>query len=296
MTTKGEALASWMTYYTTVADVGYSQPNRQSINALTDPVPGAVAEADCSSSTLAAARRAGLPTGYATYTGDMRAGLEAVGWAVILYAQTGGDADNLYPGDLLLSEAASGGVGHVAAYTGNDTVAELWIDGQGDIMGSAEGDGQGDDTGGESRVINFYAHPYTIRGLWTHVLRPPAEAADGTTSTTSGAAPAHAAITTDLIGDDMYIICTKTPWGDWAYALIHATVGGARAIDNTYGERTAYERMLGEAAAVEWDFYNLLVRQAWERHNAAVAAIRRGVREDIDAAVQRVLDATKKEA
>lgn len=295
MTTKGEELASWMTYYATVADVGYSQPNRLSINALTDPVPGAVAEADCSSSTLAAARRAGLPTGDASYTGDMRAGLAAVGWAVIPYAQTGTDADNLYPGDLLLSEAASGGVGHVAAYTGNDTVAELWIDGQGDIMGSAEGDGAGDDTGGESRVIDFYAHPYTARGLWTHVLRPPAEVADGTT-TTSGAAPAHAAITPDLIGDDMYIITTKTPWGEWAYALIHATVGGARAVDNTYGERTAYERMLGEAKVVEWDFYNLIVRQAWERHNAAVAAIRGGVREDINAAVQRVLDATKKEA
>ena len=296
MTTKGEELASWMTYYATSANVGYSQPNRLSINALTTPIPGAVAEADCSSSTLAAARRAGLPTGTASYTGDMREGLAAVGWAVIPYAQTGGDADNLYPGDLLLSEAASGGVGHVAAYTGDDTLAELWIDGNGDIMGSAEGDGAGDDTGGESRVIDFYAHPYTARGLWTHVLRPPAEAADGTTSTTSGAAPAHAAITTDLIGDDMYIITTKTPWGEWAYALIHATVGGARAIDNTYGERTAYERLLGEARVVEWDFYNLLVRQAWERHNAAVAAIRGGVREDINAAVQRVLDATKKEA
>ena len=295
MTTKGDELADWMIYYTTVADVGYSQPNRQSINSLTAQVPGAVAEADCSSSVLAAARRAGLPTGAASYTGDMREGLEAVGWAVIPYAQTGGDADNLYPGDLLLSEAASGGVGHVAAYTGNDMVAELWIDGHGDIMGSAEGDGPGDDTGGESRVINFYAHPYTIRGLWTHVLRPPAEPADDDTSTTSGAAPASAT-TTDLIGDDMYIICTRTPWGDWAYALIHATVGGARAVDNTYGERTAYERLLGEARVVEWDFYNLLVRQAWERHNATVAAIRGGVREDIDAAVQRVLDATKKEA
>lgn len=295
MTTKGEALASWMTYYTTVADVGYSQPNRHSIDALTEPVPGAVAEADCSSSTLAAARRAGLPTGAATYTGDMRAALEAVGWAVIPYAQTGGDDDNLYPGDLLLSEAASGGVGHVAAYIGDDTVAELWIDGHGDIMGSAEGDGAGDDTGGESRTVNFYAHPYTVRGLWTHVLRPPAEAADGgDTSTTSGAAPAHAAITP--IGDEMHIITTKTPWGEWAYALIHTTVGGARAIDNSYGERTAYEQMLGPAVIVDWDFYNLIVRQAWERHNAAVAAIRGGVREDIDAAVQRVIDAAKKEA
>lgn len=297
MATTGEALASWMTYFATVADVGYSQPNRHSIDALTAQVPGAVAEADCSSSTLAAARRAGLPTGTASYTGDMRAGLEAVGWAVIPYAQTGGDADNLYPGDLLLSEAASGGVGHVAAYTGNDMVAELWIDGHGDIMGSAEGDGAGDDTGGESRIINFYAHPYTVRGLWTHVLRPPAGPADGDdTSTTSGAAPAHAATTTDLIGDEMHIICTRAPWGAWAYALIHTTVGGARAIDNTYGERTAYEQMLGPAVIVDWDFYNLLVRQAWERHNAAVAAIRGGVREDIDAAVQRVIDAAKKEA
>ena len=296
MTTTGEALASWMTYYATVADVGYSQPNRHSIDSLTSQVPGAVAEADCSSSTLAAARRAGLPTGTASYTGDMRAGLAAVGWAVIPYAQTGGDADNLYPGDLLLSEAASGGVGHVAAYTGDDTVAELWIDGHGDIMGSAEGDGAGDDTGGESRTINFYAHPYTVRGLWTHVLRPPAGAADGgTTSTTSGAAPAPAA-TPDLIGDEMHIITTKTPWGEWAYALIHTTVGGARAIDNTYYERTSYEQMLGSAVIVDWNVYNLLVRQAWERHNAAVAAIRGGVREDIDAAVQRVLDATKKEA
>lgn len=296
MTTKGEVLADWMTYYTTVADVGYSQPNRQSINTITAQVPGAVAEADCSSSTLAAARRAGLPTGAATYTGDMRAGLEAVGWSAIPYAQTGGDADNLYPGDLLLSEAASGGVGHVAAYTGNDQIAELWIDGRGDIMGSAEGDGAGDDTGGESRVINFYAHPYTARGLWTHVLRPPAETVDGTTSTTASAAPAHAATTPDLIGDDMYIICTKTPWGDWAYALIHTTLGGARAIDNTYGERAAYEQMLGEARVVAWDFYNLLVRQAWERHNFAVDVIRNGVREDVDAAAQRVIDAAKKEA
>lgn len=297
MTTTGEALASWMTYYATVADVGYSQPNRHSIDSLTSQVPGAVAEADCSSSTLAAARRAGLPTGTASYTGDMRAGLAAVGWAVIPYAQTGGDADNLYPGDLLLSEAASGGVGHVAAYTGDDTVAELWIDGHGDIMGSAEGDGAGDDTGGESRTINFYAHPYTVRGLWTHVLRPPAGPADGgDTSTTSGAAPAPAATTTDLIGDEMHIITTKTPWGEWAYALIHTTVSGARAIDNTYYERTSYEQMLGAAVIVDWNVYNLLVRQAWERHNAAVAAIRGGVREDIDAAVQRVLDATKKES
>ena len=94
----------------------------------------------------------------------------------------------------------------------------------------------------------------------------------------------------------MHIITTKTPWGEWAYAIIHDGIGGARAVDNTYGERTAYEQMLGEAKVVDWDFYNLLVRQAWERHNFAVDVIRNGIREDITSAVQRVVDATKKDA
>lgn len=94
----------------------------------------------------------------------------------------------------------------------------------------------------------------------------------------------------------MHIITTKTPWGEWAYAIIHDGIGGARAVDNTYGERTAYEQLLGEAKIVDWDFYNLLVRQAWERHNFAIDVIRNGIREDITSAVQRVVDATKKDA
>lgn len=274
----------------TIADGGYSQPHRYDV-ARTRGIesPNFQFEADCSSLVLEAARQAGYPTGAATYTGDMRNALEAVGWAVIPYAATGGDANNLYTGDLLLSEAASGGVGHVAGYIGDERLAEAWIDGHGDIMGSAEGDGPGDDTGGETRVVGFYAHPYTQAGRWTHVLRPPTSGATSTTAPTTTE-------TIDLIGDDMYIICTLTPWGEWAYALIHATIGGARAVDNTFGERTAYEQMLGAANVVDWDFYNLLVRQAWERHNFAVDVIRNGIREDIASAVQRVVDATKKDA
>ena len=282
-----QELARRLYWMSAIADGGYSQPHRTDV-ARTRGIdsPGFQFEADCSSLVLEAARQAGYPTGAATYTGDMRQALEAVGWAVIPYAQTGGDADNLYTGDLLLSEASSGGVGHVAGYIGDDRLAEAWIDGHGDIMGSAEGDGPGDDTGGETRVISFYAHPYTQAGRWTHVLRPPTSGANSTPAPTTTE-------TIDLIGDDMYIICTQTPWGEWAYALIHATIGGARAIDNTYGERTAYEQMLGDAKVVDWDFYNLIVRQAWEQHNYAVGVIRDGVREDINTAVARVINATK---
>ena len=51
--------------------------------------------------------------------------------------------------------------------------------------------------------------------------------------------------------------------------------------------------MLGTAKVVDWDFYNLIVRQAWEQHNYAVGVIRDGVREDIDSAVARVINAAK---
>lgn len=279
--------AYWMC---TEANIGYSQPNRLDI-ARTRGVesPGFQAEADCSSLAIEAARQAGIPTGSASYTGDMRAALAAAGWAVIPYPLTGGNADNLYAGDLVLSEAASGGVGHVAVYIGENRLAEAWIDGIGDIGGSAWGDGPGDDTGGETRIVGFYAHPYTQAGRWTHVLRPPTNGANSTAAPTTTE-------TVDMIGDNMYIICTLTPWGEWAYALIHSTIGGARAIDNTFGERTAYEQLLGSAKVVDWDFYNLIVRQAWEQHNYAVGVIRDGVREDIDTAVDRVINATKKEA
>ena len=290
MTLKSETLCAWARYATTSANIGYSQPNRRTIFNLTEMIPGAVAEADCSSLALWAALRAGLPTGDASYTGDMRHALEAVGWAAIPYAATGGDADNLYPGDLLLSEATSGGVGHVAVNLGDGTVAEAWIDGQGDIMGSAGGDGPGDDTGGETRVVDFYAHPYTARGLWTHVLRPPAETVDGTNAAATPETPSIE------LEDTMHLIKTTTPWGATAYALVNGSLGGARAIDNSDGgELNAYIRMLGEPKWVEWDWYQLLIRRSWEMHNWLVGIIAGAVKVDIDEAVAKIINATKEQ-
>lgn len=285
MTLKSETLCTWARYATTSANIGYSQPNRRTIFNLTEMIPGAVAEADCSSLVLWAALRAGLPTGDASYTGDMRHALEAVGWAVIPYAMTGGDADTLYPGDLLLSEAASGGVGHVAVNLGDGTVAEAWIDAQGDIMGSAGGDGPGDDTGAETRTIGFYAHPYTVRGLWTHVLRPPALGADDQaaepTPTTKGL-------------QTMFGISYTTPWGSTAYVLITETAG-ADALDNVMAQ--VYNDILPAGFThVPAHHADALVHDSWVRHNRVANRVGVEVRDQVAAVISAAnANATKEQ-
>lgn len=281
-----QTLAQRLYWMSAVADGGYSQPHRYDV-ARTRGVdsPGFQFEADCSSMVLEAARQAGYPTGNATYTGDMRAGLEAVGWAVIPYAQTGGDADNLYTGDLLLSESASGGVGHVAGYIGDERLAEAWIDGGGDIMGSAEGDGPGDDTGGETRVIGFYAHPYTQTGRWTHVLRPPALAA-------APAAPvaSPAPIPTPTKGNTrMFVISYPSEYGITGYALITES-SGAFALDRVGAQ--VYNDVLG-VTEVPQHHAKMMIREAWERHNRVADASATATRVDIDAATAAILEAVK---
>ena len=286
MTLKSEVLCDWARYATTSANVGYSQPNRRAIFNLTEMIPGAVAEADCSSLTLWAALRAGLPTGNASYTGDMRHALEAVGWAVIPYAATGGDADNLYPGDLLLSEAASGGVGHVAVNLGDGEVAEAWIDSSGDIGGSAWGDGPGDDTGGETRVVPFYSHPYTVRGLWTHVLRPPAiDAAD------ASAEPTPTPKGQTVLG----ITYTANEYGGVTAYVLLTESAGAYALDRVQAQ--VYNQVLPQGfVEVPEHHANMLIRECWERFNMVAAGVASGVRVDIDEATARVLAAVKEGA
>lgn len=293
-----QAFAARMYYYAVDADVGYSQPNRWSIRALSgQSAPGAQAEADCSSMVRTAGDDAGLPMGSASWTGDMRSALVSAGWGCLPWAATGGDADNLYTGDVLLSEAESGGVGHVAVFVGEDRICEAWIDGRGDIGGSAWGDGPGD-SGGETRCVGFYAHPYTQAGTWTHVLRPP-EDPTGSSSTPEGAgsAPAPTPEPPSIEPEDtMHLIKTTTPWGATAYALVNDSLGGARAVDNSDGgELNAYIRMLGEARWVEWDWYQLLIRRSWEMHNWLVGLIAGAVKVDIDEAVAKIINATRPE-
>ena len=181
--TPAQIFAARLYWMCAEADGGYSQPNRLDVARTRGITDGYFTfECDCSSLVLEAARQAGYSTGLASYTGDMRPQLEAVGWTVIPIGG-GFDPAALYTGDVLLSERDSGGVGHTAAYIGDDRLAEAWIDGLGDIGGSAWGDGPGDDTGAETRVVNVWDHPYTVAGRWTHILRPPAAATSATPAT-----------------------------------------------------------------------------------------------------------------
>ena len=268
------------------ADGGYSQPNRLDVQR-TRGVPGGyfTFEADCSSLVIEAAKQAGYPTGGATYTGDMRAGLESAGWAVIPYAATGGLAANLYTGDVILSEAASGGVGHVAAYIGDNRLAEAWIDGRGDIMGSAEGDGEGDDTGGETRVVPFSSHPYTLAGAWTHVLRPPAFTPPAGADTTPTTHPI-------LKGTPrMFTISYDSIYGIKGYALVTESAG-AYALDRVGAQ--VYNDVL-PMTEVPAHHAEMLIREAWQRHNRVAAAGAAETRVDIDEATAKVLAAIGKD-
>lgn len=268
------------------ADIGYSQPNRLDILRTRGiNTPEFQAEADCSSLALEAARQAGIHTGTASYTGDMRAGLAAVGWTAIPYAQTGGSTANLYTGDLILSETASGGVGHVAVYIGDDRLAEAWIDSTGDIGGRAWGDGPGDDNAGETRVINFYAHPYTVSDRWTHVLRPPASETT-TTAAHAASTPTHRKDTT-MFG----ITYFSTRYGMTGYALI-TEAAGAYALDRV-GAQVYNDVLPGGFTEVPEHHADMLIREAWERFNRVTAAPAAETRVDIDAATASILDAVK---
>lgn len=90
--------------------------------------------------------------------------------------------------------------------------------------------------------------------------------------------------------DTMQLIQTKTPWGTTAYALVTETTG-ARALGDQ--EAQAYNALCGRSAVVPWDHYQLLVRQAWERQAQLVTALGGTVTKSIDAAVDRVINATK---
>ena len=288
MTTAVDMFTARLAWMMVQADGGYSQPHRLDVRRTRGVwETGFTFEGDCSSCVLEAAHQAGLPTGSASYTGDMRAALEAVGWAVIPYAATGGDLDNLAPGDVLLSEAASGGVGHTGGLIPGGLVAEAWIDGRGDIMGSAEGDGPGDDTGGETRVVGFYAHPYTISGAWTHVLRPPALGA--------ASAPAEPTPTAKGIPNMFGITYTANAFGGiTAYVLITESAG-ADALDSVMAQ--VYNDVLPNGfVSVPEHHAEAMIREAWERHNRVAARAAADVRVDIDEATQRVLNAVKEGA
>ena len=165
-------------------NVGYSQPERRSWYANADWA-GHVSSpqnADCSSLVCGAICYGlhdtyGVPWGHQAlleindhWTGNMRGGMELRGFSEVPW----NDAD-LTPaggfrvGDVILSAANEGGVGHVCIAVedgGDPLVSEAWIAEDGSIDGYA-----GDTTGQETRTVRYSSHPHTRAGRWTSCHR-----------------------------------------------------------------------------------------------------------------------------
>ena len=165
-------------------NVGYSQYRRRSWFAAADwagHVPGAQ-DADCSSLACGAIDYGlhdtyGVPWGHQAlleindfWTGNMRAGMEARGFRERTWPD-----ENLCPdggfqaGDIILSAGNEGGTGHVVIALEDAVdpiISESWISETGDIDGEP-----GDQTGEETRLKRYSAHPLTQRGAWTSCHR-----------------------------------------------------------------------------------------------------------------------------
>ena len=89
----------------------------------------------------------------------------------------------------------------------------------------------------------------------------------------------------------MFMIETTTPWGTTAYALL-GEVTGARALTDI--EALGYAQGLTTHGKVNFDIYNMLISQAWQRHNDFLTAMGKEVTESVEEATQRIVDATKK--
>lgn len=105
---------------------------------------------DCSSLVITCLREAGLETGWATYTGNMRSSLTSYDFVWI------SDPSELQRGDILLNETY-----HTAIYLGNGMLANA----SGNEFGAATGGEPGDQTGREIWIRSYYDYP------WNGVLR-----------------------------------------------------------------------------------------------------------------------------
>jgi len=165
-------------------DVGYSQPDRRTwyANANWEGHCSSPQNADCSSLAAGAVCYGlhdtyGVPWGHPAlpeindhWTGNLRPGLEGRGFDEVPWAD-----ENLTPdggfqaGDIVLSAANEGGVGHVVVIVedGYDPLeSEAWIAEDGSIDGYL-----GDQTGGETRTARYSSHPHTQAGRWTSCHR-----------------------------------------------------------------------------------------------------------------------------
>ncbi len=226
MSVVGNEAAARMAYWCATDEkggVGYDQGTREEIRDLsyvsTPRLTGAV-DSDCSAMVAAACnlglRAAGVvPAGTpdndarllpaSTWTGSMRAELEARGWREVHWDDSAMTPDGGFRrGDVVLSSKAEGGEGHVAMVVDDNpsdpVLAEAWIDERGEITGGAVGD----QTGSETRLTPYASHIYTQRGAWTSCHRyAAASSAPAPSAPPAPAAPPSGGKPGPLLGVDI---------------------------------------------------------------------------------------------
>lgn len=156
--------------------IGYDQANRLTFKR-TIADHDVASDIDCSALAAGVYNLAGItpPFPDSTWTGSIRDLSVARGFAALSW----GPSYHPAAGDLVLSEEASGGLGHVAIITGANTLVEAVSDERGEITGGMPGD----QTGGEVWETSYSGHYMTRTRRWTHILVPPAVAATETTTT-----------------------------------------------------------------------------------------------------------------
>lgn len=122
---------------------GYSQANRYG------------PDYDCSSLVISAFEWAGIPTGGATYTGNMYCEFTSNGWQDVTSQVNLCNGSGLIKGDVLLND-----VNHTCLYIGDGKVVNARTDSDGR---------QGDCFGDEIRIQSYWNFP------WDHVLRWPVD-------------------------------------------------------------------------------------------------------------------------
>ena len=140
-----EAALAWAVQIANDQSHGYSQASRWG-----------TPDYDCSSLVISAYKHAGIDTGRATYTGNMRSELLKHGFSDVTASINLTSGANLKPGDILLYHIG-GTAGHTAMYAGQGQIVHA--------RGQSYGSSKPGDQGSEIAVTPYY------RGKWASVLR-----------------------------------------------------------------------------------------------------------------------------